>query len=308
MQAVRVGLIGSGHWARAVHGANVVQHPRAELVGVWGRDPARTGDAAAELGTRAYADIAALLDDVDTLTFAVPPDVQARLAVQAAERGRHLLLEKPVATSVADARRMEQAVGQAHVASVVFFTRRFVPEIVAWLDKLNAEGGWDCGRAEVAASIFRPGNPFGASAWRRDKGALWDIGPHALSVLCAVLGDVTEVLAGGGRGDQVHLVLGHAGGGSSTASLSLTVPGPAIGSSTYFYGAAGREVAPERMLGRAGEVAAHQRALDALLAQIDQPGSGHPCDVRFGARVVEVLAAAERSLAEGRKVVVDRSP
>ena len=74
------------------------------------------------------------------MTFAVPPDVQAEIATRAAARGRHLLLEKPIATSVADALQLERAVADAGVASVVFFTRRFVPDTVAWLARAAEVG------------------------------------------------------------------------------------------------------------------------------------------------------------------------
>jgi predicted dehydrogenase len=302
---VRFGLIGTGYWATTVHGASVARHSGVDFVGVWGRDRAKAEAAASELATRPYDDLDALLADVDALTFAVPPDVQAEIATRAARGGRHLLLEKPVATSVSQATLLEKAVAEAQVASIVFFTRRFVPETQAWLKHLEMLGGWDCGRVEMAARL--QGGPFEASPWRHAKGGLWDVGPHALSVLIPVLGDVTSVVAGAGRGDQVHLVLTHTGGGSSTASLSLTVPQAATGNTTYFYGEQGRETAPTTSLDAGGLIKTHQAAVDALIAQIEQPGSGHPCDVYFGTRVVEVLAAAEESLASGRRVQVRTS-
>jgi predicted dehydrogenase len=295
---MRVGLIGSGYWARRVHGASVAQNPRTELVGVWGRDAARTAEAAAELETKPFAELAALLEGVDALTFAVPPDVQASIALHAARVGKHLLLEKPLATSVEDARSIEAAVREARVASIVFFTRRFVPETQAWLRRLEDLGGWVCGRVEIAASIYIEGNPFGSSPWRKEKGALWDVGPHALSLLWPALGEVTSVVAGGGRSDQVHLVLQHAGNRSSTVSLSIDVPTAAIGGSTYVYGEHGREVAPT---GDVDAVRAHSAALDALVDQAQSAEPRHACDVHFGARVVEVLAAAEESLRTGRR-------
>lgn len=298
---MRIGLIGTGHWARQVHGASTNRHPRAELVGVWGRDAERTSQAAEHLQTQAFSNIDDLLQQVDALTFAVPPDIQATIALQAAKAGKHLLLEKPLATSVARAHELEAAVDAAKVASIVFFTRRFVPDIVAWLERLQEIDGWDCGRAEVAASIYVEGNPFGGSPWRKEKGALWDVGPHALSVLWPVLGAVKSVAAGSGRGDQVHLVLEHAGGASSTVSVSLTVPVAAIGNSTYVYGERGREVAPTTP---ADPVQAHSAALDALITQAEGPTRRHPCDVHFGARVVEVLAAAEEALRTGSRVAV----
>jgi predicted dehydrogenase len=299
MTTLRFGLIGTGYWARSVHAAGVQQHPRADLVGVWGRDSRKSADLATELGTRSYSDVDALLGDVDALTFAVPPEVQSDLAVRAAEAGRHLLLEKPIATSLADAERLEAAATRAHIASVVFFTRRFVPETIAWLHSANETGGWDCGRAEFASSALVDGGVFSNSPWRYAKGALWDVGPHALSLLCAVLGDVTDVVAAGGRRDQVHLVMRHFDGASSTASLSMSVPPPATGNMLYVYGPAGRMSAPTTGLDTAQIVAAHGSAIDALIAQIEQPGSGHPCDVHFGRRVVQILDAAERSVAHG---------
>ncbi len=302
---LRVGLIGTGYWARSVHAASVNQHANAELVGVWGRDSARSAELATDLGTRAYGDVDALLGAVDAVTFAVPPDVQSDLAVRAAEAGRHLLLEKPIATSAGAAERVEKAASRAHVGSIVFFTRRFVPETVAWLQRVTELGGWDCGRVEFAASALVDGGVFSTSPWRHARGALWDVGPHALSLLCAVLGDVTAVVAGGGRGDQVHLVLRHADGASSTASLSMTVPPSGIGSAVHVYGASGRMIAPSAPLDTPQQVAAHGAALDALIDQIEQPGSGHPCDVHFGRRVVQILDAAERSLKSGRMLQVD---
>jgi predicted dehydrogenase len=303
---MRVGLIGTGHWARLVHGVSAVEHPDVDLVGVWGRSAANAAQAASELGTRAYDDVDALIDDVEALTFAVPPQVQVEIALRAAQRGRHVLLEKPIATSLPDALRLERAVTEAGVASIVFFTRRFRPETAAWLERVIGLGGWESGRAETAAAIFVAGSPYLDSTWRRDKGALWDIGPHALSLLWPILGDVTSVFAGAGVRDQVHLVLRHGGGASSTLSLSLTAPEAATTSTTYVDGSNGRDTAPTGSADPSLVVAAHQRALDALLDLAQRPGAGHPCDVHFGARVVAVLEAAEQSLAEGRVIQVQR--
>src|ERR1035437_5099917 len=56
------------------------------------------------------------------------------------------------------------------------------------------------------------------------RGALWDIGPHALSILLPALGPVTHVVADRGLGDTVMVVLRHESGAASTMSLSLTAP------------------------------------------------------------------------------------
>jgi hypothetical protein len=88
-------------------------------------------------------------------------------------------------------------------------------------------------------------------------------------------------------------------GASSTVSLSLTAPPRATGDALYVDGERGRASAPLFALGVDEIVAAHQQALDALLAQIHGREVGHACDVHFGARVVEVLAAAEQALQSG---------
>src|SRR6185369_16100360 len=117
---------------------------------------------------------------------------------------------------------------------IVFFTRRFRTPIQDWLGELDRQGGWHVCRLEVTANL--DGGPFSEVAGRRERGALWDVGPHALSMLVPVLGEVTWVTAGGGLGDLVHLVMRHGAERSSTASLTMTAPKATLGGSTYFEG------------------------------------------------------------------------
>ena len=82
---LRVGLIGTGYWAQGVHAPGVRHHPDADLVGVWGRDPGKAAELAAEFGAQPYADVDALLRDVDALTFAAVVWVFRRLLVRGAK-------------------------------------------------------------------------------------------------------------------------------------------------------------------------------------------------------------------------------
>jgi predicted dehydrogenase len=295
---MRMGLIGTGWWATTVHAASLAEHSKIDFVGVWGRDPARTAELSGVCGARPYADVDQLIDDVDALSFAVPPAVQADLAVRAANRGRHLLLEKPIATSVAEARRLEDAVAASSGASIVFFTHRFMASTREWIERLQDRGEWTSAYMDIT---FSSSSLETRSPWRHAHGALWDLGPHVLSVLVPLLGDVTAVVADRGRYDQVHLIMQHSEGRSSTASVTLTAPA-ATGTHVSVDGAAGREVLPPPDLATPRIVAAHQAALDALLDLANQPARGHACDVHFGARVVEVLDAARRSLATGCRI------
>src|SRR3954452_18008175 len=101
---MRFGLVGAGPWAVMAHGPGLVSLDDVEFVGVWARHLDRALPLAERLGGRAYDDYPAFLRDVEAVAFTVPPDVQPALAIQAASAGKHLLLEKPVATSVPTAR------------------------------------------------------------------------------------------------------------------------------------------------------------------------------------------------------------
>jgi predicted dehydrogenase len=294
---VRFGVAGTGYWARVVHAAGVASHPDTELAGVWGRDPAKAAAVAAEFGTVPFADFDAMLDAVDAVSFSVPPQVQAELAPRAAAAGRHLLLEKPLAIGTAAADRVVRAVEHAGVASVVFFTDRYVPEREAWLQALRAEGGCLGGEAVWLASLDTPGNPFAGSPWRRAEGALWDIGPHALSALLPVLGPVLGTVGGvvgaRGPGDLVTLVFSHESGASSTARLSLTMPPAATRSGLEFYRADGWHTRPA---GSFRTIDAYRVAAGELVALARSGATGHRCDARFGRDVVAVLERAQRAV------------
>jgi predicted dehydrogenase len=296
---LRVGLFGTGHWAAQTHAAALAAHPRAELAGVWGRNPERAGALAARYGVPAFDDPDALLDTVDAVAVALPPDVQADLAVRAATAGRHLLLDKPVALSLAGADRVVDAVARSGVASVVFFTQRFHPNVEGVLGATAAAGGWHHARVTMFASIFRPGQPYGGSAWRREHGALWDIGPHALSLVLPVLGRVTRVAATDGPRGLVHLLLTHDGGATSALSLTLDAPPEAMTRDVVLFGADGIQSVPP---GDGSALTAFGSAVDQLVAQVDAGTRDHRCDVRFGREVVAVLAAAATARTEGRTV------
>jgi predicted dehydrogenase len=293
---MRFGLVGTGPWARATHGPGLHAADGVELVGVWGRDPDKSRRVSTELGVSAYADYSELLAEVEAVAFAVPPRIQAALAREAAGAGRHLLLDKPVADSEADARALADAVSTAGVASVVFFTGRFTPASRAWYAEMTATGGWRGGWSRMLAALDAPGNPFAASPWRRERGALWDIGPHALSNLSAVLGPIEQLTAVGGQGDLVHLVLTHQSGVTSTASLSLFAPPAGSDFETGLWGESGTALMPSDAT--AGAEALAIAATELVAAA--RSGEPHPVGLGFGVRVVELLADAERQLSAER--------
>jgi predicted dehydrogenase len=256
---------------------------------VWGRSPARTEPLAARFSVRAYEDAEEMFADVDAVAFAVPPDVQATLTVRAAEHGCHLLLDKPLAFTTTEADAVVAAVGRAGVRSIVFFTSRFVPNVSLWLAETAPSDDWQSARVRLWTSIFEPDNPFGVSPWRRDKGALWDIGPHALALVIPMLGAVEHVVALAGLGDAVEVVSRHASGATSTLSLSLTAPPGSRGEDAVFYGASS-QVRPPTPTTSPLDAMGH--CITALC--VTSAGTWtHPCDASFGRDVVTVLDAVQ---------------
>ncbi|WP_019358710.1 Gfo/Idh/MocA family protein [Streptomyces sp. AA1529] len=309
---MKFGLLGTGPWAERTHGPALAAHEEVELVGVWGRrtEPARA--LAERLATRPFEDVDALFGACDAVAVALPPDVQAPLARRAAEAGCHLLLDKPVATAPEGARGVAEAVERAGVGCVVFFTLHFSEPTAGWLREQAARGaavparapgagarspaenGWLVGRADWLSPVFGGADsPYTASPWRREKGALWDVGPHALSVLLPLLGPVAEVTAApGGFGDTVHLALRHDSGASSTCTLSHSVPPAAAGVAAEVRGAAGVAELPVR---EEDPAAAFGRAVDALLREV-RTGEAHLCGARFAETVTALLDSAQQQL------------
>ncbi|MFE1538934.1 Gfo/Idh/MocA family protein [Streptomyces microflavus] len=290
---LRIGLLGTGPWARNTQAPALAAHPGVELSGVWGRRAEAAETLATAHGTRAYtgeAGIDALLERSDAVAFALPPDVQAPLAVRAAEAGCHILMDKPVATTVEGARAVAEAVAKAEVASVVFCTLRFAPETAAWIAEQASVGGWFTARALWLGSLYAEGSAseYADSPWRREKGGLWDVGPHALSVLIPVLGEVTELTAARGPADTTHLILRHTSGASSTVTLGLSAPSAASGMDIELRGEHGTATIPEWD----GAEAAFRGAVDALSEAV-RTGVPHACDARFGLRLTELLAEAQ---------------
>ncbi len=275
------------------HGPGLMAAEGVELVGVWGRSPERARILATGLGVSAYDDVEALLADVDAVALAVPPEAQAELALTAAKVGKHLLLDKPVAMTVAAAHALRDAAAAAGVASVVFFTDRFADTSRAWFRDVRATAGWRGGWVRSFSSLQEKDNPFGSSPWRWESGALWDTGPHALSTLSAALGPVRSLTAVGGDGDLVTLVIRHESGATSTASLTLFAPPAAAGFEAAVWGDVGVSPMPERPDRSPADLLAiaAQELVESALS-----GEPHEVDVAFGARIVELLADAQAQI------------
>ena len=261
------------------------------LAGVWGRNEQAAVALADSYDCVRYRGVDDLLAEVDAVAFAMPPDVQAGLALQAATAGKHLLLEKPIATTPDAAEALADAVHRAGVSSVVFFTGRFQPDVRAWLASVAGDR-WSGGQAVWLGSALADDSPFN-TPWRRQKGGLWDLAPHLVSLLWASLGPVRAITADAGPGDVTHLIMHHADGASSVITVTLGAPEVSDGVEVWLWGERGRSRAPGPT---PDPVAALRLALSELAANARAGRPEHDCDVAFGRDVVAVLAEAQRQL------------
>lgn len=292
MRPLKFGLVGTGYWARVAHAQALATTEGIEFTAAWGRNPEAASNLARGYGVTAHQDFDAFLAEVDAVAFAVPPDVQSELAMRAARCGKHLLLEKPVALTSADADALVETIDDAGVAALVFFTSQFQADVRYWLADIAARGDWVGGSAVWLGSALMEASPFN-TPWRREKGGLWDIAPHLVALLWASLGPVVSVTAEAGQGDVTHLVLHHVGGASSALTVTLAAPEAAEFLDVFLWGPAGRSVAPTE----AGDPVMPLRTAVTELAGCARSGELiHPCDVRFGRDVTRVIAEAQRQI------------
>ncbi|MBY6410877.1 Gfo/Idh/MocA family oxidoreductase [Rhodococcus sp. BP-252] len=279
---MRIGLVGAGPWARSTHGPALAAHPGVEFAGVWARRP----DAAAAVGAPVYDSYDALLADVDAVSFAVPPEVQAPMAVAAAEAGKHMLLDKPIAATLDEARRLADAVGHASVRSIVALTRRFAPETRAFLAETDGRtfsagsGTW------LSGAVL--GGEYSLSEWRHRDGALFDVGPHVFDLLDVALGPIAGVALArlDAASDTWTVVLEHDGGAISTSSLSLRTPVQPSLFRVELSGSDGVVSLADRSTPATDCFAV---LLDEFLESIES-GIDHPCSVQRGLHLQKVLA------------------
>lgn len=290
---VRFGLVGGGPWAARVHGAALAAHPRVRLAGVWTRRPEAAAELAGSLDTRAFVELDELFEAVDAVAFAVPPAVQAELAVRAAAAGRHLVCEKPLADTVPAARAVADAVRAAGVHSSLVLTLRHDPAIRAWLAGLPAAPlGSDTTASARWLSGALLGGQYAGSSWRREHGALLDVGPHVFDLLDAALGPIRAVdWAFYDEADLWRIGLRHAGGARSTVTLSLRLPVDPSEVEFAVFGGAVAQRGGQHRVGRPGDVlGCLTHLLDELIAAIDGTGPPPALDVARGSYLQELLA------------------
>src|SRR5687767_6536367 len=126
---LRVGVVGLNERVRKQVLPAIAASPRARLTALCSRDPAKSAEMAAPYGDcRPFADLAGFVgyDEVDAVFVMTPPELHAEMSIAALERGKHVMCEKPLASSLADAQAMTEAAERRGRRTAVNFTYRSV--------------------------------------------------------------------------------------------------------------------------------------------------------------------------------------
>jgi predicted dehydrogenase len=289
---VRIGLVGGGPWAKLFHAPMFATDPATTLAGVWSRRPEASEEIAAIHQATSYRSFEEMLDHVDALSFAVPPDVQAEFAIAGALAGKALLLEKPIALDLGRANELTRVVDDTGVPTQLVLTWRYADRVRSFLEAVQT-----CeplgGRGEFLTGGFL-GGVF-ATPWRLEHGPLWDLGPHLVDLLDAALGPIVEIAAFGDSHRWVDLQLTHASGAVSQASITAysrldpSRAGVAIYHSEGVHEVDGTGVAEEAFVTIASEFA------DAVRNK-----QSHALDVHRGLYIQKLLTRAAQVLGQSR--------
>lgn len=293
---LRIGVCGTGYWADLVHLPALAATDGIELVGVQGRNQLRVRELADKFAIRAFDDFDRMLDEVDAVSFVVPPSVQSGLALQAAQRGKHLLLEKPIAATLEDANRLVDVIAEQGLASTVFLMRLFIDGVRDLIARAKM-GHPTSGHGHFGSGGLLPGSPFAQSPWRMaEYGTLWDTGPHVLSVLVSVLGPVSRVR--GTRLDDARFdgAFEHNSGATSTMTLNQRDVSTTAINEYYAFGD------DEQKVGEGPFTYDRRQCFIAAASMLRDRASGLPNDApdaAFGRDLVAVLEQAETSARGG---------
>lgn len=184
----RIAVVGCGGW-----GTNHIRTLAGlgTLEAVSDRHPERAAAKAAEFDARPAA-FEALLEDahVDGIVLALPPQAHAEAALQVLEAGKHVLVEKPIALSAADARTVVEKAESSGLVAMTGHVLRFHPAFEALLDLIQA--------GELGTVRYIHSHRVGLGKFHAENDALWDIAPHDLSLILAITGESPAEVRGEG--------------------------------------------------------------------------------------------------------------
>ncbi|WP_136616976.1 MULTISPECIES: Gfo/Idh/MocA family protein [Mesorhizobium] len=184
----RIAVLGCGYW-----GSNHIRTLKAlgALHAVSDTNRARAEGFASEQDCLAIEpDQLFVRDDIDAIVMALPPQFHADLAVRAVEAGKDVLVEKPIALTVADAERAVQAAKDNGRVFMVGHVLRFHPAFETLKGLID--------KGELGEVRYIHSHRLGLGKFHTENDALWDLAPHDLSMILAITG--TEPIEVRGEG------------------------------------------------------------------------------------------------------------
>lgn len=172
---VRIGVVGCGYWGskhvRVLSGVRNV----SEVVLIDSSPRTRGAMLSAFPAARAFADLEPALPYIDALIIAVPPRSHAELVLKALPNGRHVLVEKPLATSLAEAQALVREAGRSKAILMVGHTFEFNPAVRELRNRFD--------RGEFGDLYYIVSARLNLGLYRSDVNVVWDLAPHDISIL-----------------------------------------------------------------------------------------------------------------------------
>jgi predicted dehydrogenase len=127
---LNVGVIGVGHLG-SLHAKMYAGIESAYLVGLFDVDSARAGERAREYNCNAFASVEELLDSVDVVSVTTPTTLHHEIASEAIKHGKHVFIEKPITTTIDEAKDLLELSRKQNVKIQVGHIERFNPALLA---------------------------------------------------------------------------------------------------------------------------------------------------------------------------------
>ncbi len=199
MRALGFGIIGCGTIS-AWHAQAISKVENARLIGATDADLGRAQTFCQSHGGRVFASVEELLacPDIDIVNICVPSGLHANLAILAAQAGKHIVVEKPMALSVADADRVIRVCQEQGVKLEVISQIRFSPAVNRLKQAVEAGTLGRVVTGDVFMKFYRSKEYYASAGWRGTYamdggGALMNQGIHGIDSLLYVMGDVKQV-------------------------------------------------------------------------------------------------------------------
>ena len=201
MSILRWGILGCGNVAEYKGGPPLYTVEDSELIAVMRRDRSEAESFAERHGAkRYYTDIDKLLsdDDLNAIYIATPPYLHCDQTIRAAQSGKHVLCEKPMAMNVEECQQMIDACEDAGVTLMVAYYRNHYPNIEKMKCLMDDGRIGDVVLARVNCTSYYNPNRADLKNWRIDPkisggGVLMDIGSHRISLLEFLMGEIELV-------------------------------------------------------------------------------------------------------------------